>query len=207
VIYYGNPSTEAIRDEMSAGRLGCIVTPHQGNVTFPDEWDTIADNGCFGGRWKHEHWFRWLLDLPRTVRFVVAPDVFDPDGGECHEATLERWVTYGPLIARHGFTPAFVCQVGSTPHNVPDDAPVLFLGGTDEWKLGIADRIAKAHAPSRWIHMGRVNSRKRFRAARSMGCHSVDGTTLTRGPDKNLPRVLSWLDDELHAPQLWETAS
>jgi hypothetical protein len=52
--------------------------------------------------------------------------------------------------------------------------------------------------------MGRVNSLKRFRAARSMGCDSVDGTYLTFGPDINLPKLLSWLDDSETAPMLWE---
>jgi hypothetical protein len=214
VIYYANPSTEAIRDAMSAHRLGCITTPKQGNVTFPDEWDVIADNGCFSAKWDHDRWFRWLLDLPRTVRFAVAPDVFDPDGGPCHDATVERWERYGPLMERHGFTPAFVCQVGCTTYeDVPADARVLFIGGTDEYKLGKVphegqiNRIAAAaKRDGRWVHCGRVNSLKRFRAARAMGCDSVDGTYLTFGPDVNLPKLLAWLDDAEHAPMLSEVS-
>ncbi len=80
MIYYANPSTEQIRDEMMAGRLGCITTPHQGNVTFPSEWDVIADNGCFSDKWSERHWWEWLRDQPRSVRFAVCPDVFDPGG-------------------------------------------------------------------------------------------------------------------------------
>jgi hypothetical protein len=204
IRFYANPSTDDIRDAMAAGQLGCIVTPHQGNVTFPDEWDVIADNGCFSGRWSHDHWFQWLLDLPRSVRFVVAPDVFDPTG-PCHEQTLERWGQYGGLIERHGFTPAFVCQVGATADNVPD-AEVLFLGGTTEWKLGPeAWRITKsAKAEGRWVHMGRVNSKRRLDTARAMGCDSVDGTYLVFGPDKNLPKLLGWLTQADEQPMLWE---
>lgn len=209
MIYYANPSTDAIRDAMSAGRLGCISTPHQGNTYFADDgWDCIADNGCFSGKWTHDHWFRWLLDQPRSIRFAVAPDVFDPSGGPCHAETLDKWRTYGPLIDRHGFTAAFVCQVGATTDNLPDDAPVLFLGGTTEWKLGphASAITAQAKVQGRWVHMGRVNSLKRFRAARAMGCDSADGTYLTYGPDVNLPRLLSWLDDAEAEPQLWEVA-
>lgn len=198
LIYYANPSTEAIRDAISAGRLGCITTPEQGNVYFPDEWDVIADNGCFSGKWSHDRWFRWLLDQPRSIRFAVAPDVFDPTGAPCHDATLDRWRTYGPLIERHGFTPAFVCQVGATPANVPD-APVFFLGGTTEWKLGDTARAITeaAKACGAWVHMGRVNSLRRFDIARRWGCDSVDGTYLTFGPDVNLPRLLAWLESDL----------
>ena len=205
MIYYANPSTDAIRDEMAAGRLGCIVTPLQGNVSFPGEWDTVADNGCFSGRWTHRRWMDWIVGLPRTVRFVVAPDVFHPDGTPCHEETLERWHQYGGTIERLGFTPAFVCQVGATPDNLPD-APVLFLGGTTEWKLGPeAWAIVARWRDTRWCHMGRVNSARRLTTARAMGCHSADGTYLTFGPDTNLPRLLSWLDAAAEAPMLWET--
>ena len=195
MIYYANPSTEAIRDAISGGLLGCITTPAQGNVTFPDEWDVIADNGCFSGKWTHGAWFSWLLDQPRRFRFVVAPDVFDPSGSPCHNATAEKWEMYGPLIERHGFVPAFVAQVGCEPHLLPDDAPVVFLGGTTEWKLGPAEDVArKAKSDGRWVHMGRVNSQRRMVRALEMGCDSADGTFLTFGPDVNLPRLLRYID-------------
>ena len=191
MIYYGNPSTEAIRDEMSAGNLGCIVTPSQGNTTFPEDgWDVIADNGCFSDRWTAGAWWPWLLDQSRSVRFAVAPDVFDPTGKPCHEATLARWRLWGPRIERAGFRPAFVCQVGADRWSLPD-AEVFFLGGTTEWKLGWDAWYIAAEAKRRgaWVHMGRVNSRKRMVMALEMGCDSVDGTYLTYGPDKNLPRL------------------
>lgn len=191
---------------MMAGDLGCITTPYQGNVTFPDEWDVIADNGCFSQKWTEKHWFDWLLDLPRTVRFAVCPDVFDPTGAPAHEPTLERWRTYAPRMRRHGFTPAFVCQVGCTLDTVPDDAEVLFLGGTTEWKLGPeAWRITQGRG-CRWVHMGRVNSKRRFDTARAMGCDSVDGTFLTFGPDINLPRLMAWLNAADSTPMLWEAS-
>jgi hypothetical protein len=34
---------------------------------------------------------------------------------------------------------------------------------------------------------------KRLRYAASIGCHSVDGTFLAYGPDRNLPTLLRWL--------------
>lgn len=195
VIYYGNPSTEAIRDAMIRGDLGCIITPDQGNTNYPAEWDTIADNGCFSGRWTATKWWSWLIDQPRTVRFAVAPDVFDRTGAPCHAETLDRWRKWGPKIARIGHTPAFVCQVGATVDNIPDDASVLFLGGTTKWKLGPdAWRITeKATSEGRWVHMGRVNSQKRLVTAMQMGCDSVDGTFLTFGPDLNLPKLLTYM--------------
>jgi hypothetical protein len=206
VIYFANPSTDDIRDQIAAGALGCITTPKQGNVTFPGEWDVIADNGCFSSKWDHKSWIDWLVDLPRTVRFAVCPDVFFPSGAPCHEQTLERWERYGGMIERAGFTPAFVLQNGATPDNLPD-APVLFIGGDDAYKLGpVVWDIAQRYAGERWIHMGRVNSLRRFRTARTLGCRSADGTFLTFGPDKNLPRLLAMLDDQDREPMLWEAS-
>jgi len=196
VQYYGNPSSETIRDHMSAGTIGCIITPHQRNIVFSDEWDTIADNGCFSKRWSSRHWFDWLIQTPRSVRFAVCPDVFDPAGAPCHDQTLELWQNYSPKMRRAGFTPAFVCQVGATAETVPADADVLFLGGTTEWKLGPEARRITAARGERWVHMGRVNSSKRLEIARSMGCDSADGTFLTYGPDKNIVRLLKWLNDD-----------
>jgi hypothetical protein len=100
----------------------------------------------------------------------------------------------------------FVCQVGATYDTVPTDADVLFLGGTTEWKLGPdAWRIVeRAKADGRWVHMGRVNSWRRFDTARQMGCDSVDGTYLTFGPDTNLPKLLGWLRRADTNPTLWE---
>lgn len=65
-----------------------------------------------------------------------------------------------------------------------------------EWKLGPAavDLIAEAKRRGLWVHAGRVNSRIRFDFFRDLGCDSADGTYLTFGPDKNLPKLLSWLE-------------
>lgn len=64
-----------------------------------------------------------------------------------------------------------------------------------EWKLGPAARgiITEGVRRGKWVHMGRVNGGGRYEYARALGCTSADGTKLTRGADKNLPRVLSWV--------------
>lgn len=43
--------------------------------------------------------------------------------------------------------------------------------------------------------MGRVNSGKRLKLADNWGCDTADGTFLAFGPDKNLPRLLAWLEN------------
>jgi hypothetical protein len=63
-----------------------------------------------------------------------------------------------------------------------------------EWKLGAAARllVREAKARGKRVHMGRLNSETRHDYARHIGCDSVDGTYLVFGPDKNLPKLLSW---------------
>jgi hypothetical protein len=70
-----------------------------------------------------------------------------------------------------------------------------------EWKLGpwaaLLAITAKSHGKR--VHMGRVNSLKRYRYAVSIGCDSVDGTYLVKGarknlPNENLPKLLEWVD-------------
>jgi hypothetical protein len=97
---------------------------------------------------------------------------------------------------------AFVAQDGLESLTVPwDDFDVLFIGGTTEWKLGPQARalVADAKARGKWVHMGRVNSERRYRYAHAIGCDSVDGTYLTFGPDENLPKLLRWarVEDQL----------
>jgi hypothetical protein len=105
-----------------------------------------------------------------------------------------------------------------------DDFDVLFLGGsaecvpcgwvrpvaqareTDrcphchakvtEWKLGqlARDLVAEAKQRGKWVHMGRVNSLKRYRYAKLIGCDSADGTFVAVAPDVNLPIALGWSD-------------
>ncbi|MEU2774529.1 hypothetical protein ABZ646_16705 [Streptomyces sp. NPDC007162] len=50
--------------------------------------------------------------------------------------------------------------------------------------------------------MGRVNSRIRLGIAEWFGCDTADGTYLAYGPDKNLPKFLSWLRDLGDRPSL-----
>jgi len=182
-----------VKNLMTLQALGCIATPKQGNAMSP-MWDIIADNGCFSGRWTEYDWLTWLEALSKQVpiRFAVAPDVFDQSGEECHWPTVELWEKYAPMIRDLGLEPAFVGQEGCTKDLIPDDAGVIFLGGSNEFKLGPhgAEVSIAAKRAGSWVHMGRVNSIKRILYANSIGCDSVDGTCLTFGADANLPRML-----------------
>lgn len=202
-MYFANPTGAAV-DEMIAGRLGYIDTPLQGNLR-PEGVTWCADNGCFNDeKFNEQRWWNWLKKHagdPRCI-FATAPDVV---GSAI--ATYGRSMPWLPKIRALGYPAAFVAQDAQEFWPTPwDHFDVLFVGGTTEWKLGPAARqlVAEARLRGKHAHMGRVNSLKRYRYAEAIGCDSVDGTFLTRGPDKNLRRMQRWFRDLEQRPALFD---
>jgi len=197
VRYFANASTQRTRDAMRAGLVGMIATPAEGRspADYP-VW--CADNGCFGKGYPGDAaWVRWLQNqaahAARCV-FATAPDVVGDAA-----ATLARSAPWLPVIRSLGYPAALVAQDGLEALPVPwDSFDVLFLGGTTEWKLGpAAARLAsQAKARGKGVHMGRVNSARRWAYAELIGCDTADGTFIAFGPDVNLPKVLAWQEQE-----------
>lgn len=183
---------------MSAGHLGYIDTPLQGNKR-PNGVTFCLDNGCFSDRWDEAKWWAFLVANAHRAAdciFAVAPDVVAD-----HAATLARSTPWLPKIRALGYPVAFVLQDGATTETLPwADFDVLFVGGSTDYKLGRAARVLVTEAKRRgkWVHVGRVNSERRWRYCETsielggLGADSVDGTFLTFGPDVNLPKVLAW---------------
>lgn len=192
--------------------LGLMLSPGMGNNVAPLQfWDHGLDNGCFaqGDTFDAGDWLEWLASLRRyreRTLFAVAPDVV----GDA-EATLRRSLPYLPTIRQLGFPAAFVTQDGCTDELVPWGAfDVLFVGGSDAWKLSEASwqLCREAKRRSLFVHVGRVNSFRRLKACVSAGVDSADGTYLTFGPDANWPKLIGWLDDLNRAqPTLWEAGA
>lgn len=193
--YFGNPCTPTVRDAMNTGALDMIATPRQ-RIAIPPRATWCADNGCFGDGYPGDDaWLAWLGSFTPDERarcaFATAPDVVADAA-----ATLTRSAPWLSRIRALGYPAALVAQNGLDPLATPwATFDALFLGGDTAWKLGPQARALTAEAKRRgkWVHMGRVNSARRLRYATAIGCDSADGTYLTRGPDRNLPNVLSWL--------------
>jgi hypothetical protein len=203
VKWFGNPTTQVVRDAMAAGVLGAITTPDQRNV-WPTGVPWIADNGCFGkGYPGDEAWLAWLAS--RTPArdncvFATAPDVVGDAA-----ATLARSAPFLPRIRELGYRAALVAQDGLEDLVVPwDTFDVLFVGGSTAWKLGTdaSQLVAEARARGKGIHFGRVNSLKRLRYAVAIGGPDVtcDGTFLAFAPAENLGRFRVWLDELARVP-------
>jgi hypothetical protein len=207
---------------MLSGEIGFIDTPRQRNDR-PVGVTWCADNGCFSSKkWDSRHWWEFLENNVHdidTCLFATAPDVVG-DAGPSLERSAPwlpwlRMLGYpAALVAQNGMD-----TVGELPW---DEFDVLFLGGSPEcvcgfvcpielldklkqccacdrdlyeWKEGevAAALTAEALQRGKTVHMGRVNSQRRYDYAKSIGCSSVDGTFLRFGPDANLVRLLRWI--------------
>lgn len=114
-------------------------------------------------------------------------------------ATLDRSAPWLPRIRALGYLVAYVAQDGIEDTPPPWDLlDVVFIGGTDTFKLGPVARalVAEAKARGKGAHLGRCNSRRRWLYAEAIGCDSADGTFLRFGPITNLPRMFAWMVDD-----------
>ncbi len=195
MIYLGNPCGPRVKNAMSEGLIGMLHTPAQGNL-LPEGTVWAADNGCFNAATYvgDDAWLGWLHKLREHAGrclFATAPDVLADV-----EATLARAAPWLPRIRRAGYPAGLVAQDGLEDQAVPwGDFDALFIGGTTAWKLspGPARLAGEAKARGKHVHMGRVNSGKRWRYAEYIGCDSVDGTYLVFGPKTNWPKLHGWV--------------
>ena len=138
------------------GRVGLMIQPE--TVRYAKHIGSYAswamDNGCYSkqGEFNGE---RFLRDLDRIVQetdgahekclFATAPDVFDPVAKKGDPvATLKRSAPYYQKIRETGAPVALVAQDGL--QNMIEEIPwgefdVLFIGGSDEFKLGYPDFV------------------------------------------------------------------
>ena len=191
VLYLATPSGERVREAIEKGSLGQLITPNSGNKKVNNAiW--ALDNGCFSDKWSEPKWLTCLNKYQgvRDCLFACCPDVV----GDA-SATNKLWDQWSLTIQSMGYAAAYVTQNGCT--SIPSNADALFTGGDDEWKLGPDAQalVVTAKARGLWCHMGRVNSRKRIQYANRCGYDSVDGTMLAFGPNKNLPKLLQWMEE------------
>ncbi len=177
--------------------VGVITTP--GHRSIPrgirEGRPFAVDNEVYAGHYDFRTFFNQYLPRLGPYRdqclFVVVPDVV----GNV-ELTLWNFEQLVTGVLNLEFPAAFVAQNGqeALPLPCPDLWEWLFVGGTDEWKFsaGAAQCIARAKALKKRVHIGRVNSRKRFEICQRLGADSVDGTALIYARDLYTERILQW---------------
>lgn len=168
--------------------LGVLCSPR---CVYGDDiqtWPWAADNDAYS-KWD-EGRYRDMLERirPRTgCLFVTAPDVV----GDAAQ-TLYRFRAWRDIL---GDLPvALVAQDGLERYGVPwDEISALFIGGTTGFKMSesAGHLVREAKDRGKWVHMGRVNSHRRLRYAKALGCDSIDGTQLSWFRDAKLPQFLA----------------
>jgi len=169
--------------------LGVLCSPR---VTYGDDiqsWPWAADNDCFQGL-DEKAYSRMLHKIADRTNclFVTVPDVVGD-----HRETFRNWRLWEPVVREVSGQPlAFVAQDGCT--RPPwEQLDCLFIGGTSEFKCGqLAHHLVQeAKRQSKWVHMGRVNTDRRMMMAKSWGCDSIDGTSVSMFRDTHLPTRLA----------------
>jgi hypothetical protein len=180
--------------EHAGDGFGRLLSPRQ----FARAADTAetgipwaADNDCFQGLdpVAYTRMLTAIHGLPGGL-FVTVPDVV----GDA-QATLDLFDVWAERVRGTGLPVALVAQNGLTIFNAPwDRFDALFIGGTTEWKLSVDAHYLATYAKrtGKFLHMGRVNSRKRFDYARAIGCDSVDGSKFSKWRNTWLPDALGW---------------
>ena len=165
---------------------GQLLTP----LTRYRRWHDVfaIDNGAFGG--FKEPGFMSLLRREVHARhkclFVCAPDVVGD-----HPATSALFAKYA-YLAEEGWPLAFVAQNGCLPGDVPwEKIRCLFVGGKDPWKDGteVRELVRVARKLGKHVHIGRVNTAKRFVHFMKMGAHTCDGSGVARYSKSMLPKI------------------
>lgn len=192
--YLSGCKNTVIADDLQAGTMGLLNTPaSRYNLNRVEVW--AMDNGAFTGRYPGDDEFMALLGGLEAHRsrclFVAAPDVV----GDA-QATLAQFPGMARRLRAAGWPVALVGQDGMESMEVPWDlVDWVFIGGSDQWKLGqgARDFIGQAQFQGKRVHVGRVNSAKRSAYFRSLGCDSADGTFIAFGPKINAPKVRQWI--------------
>jgi len=161
------------------------------------DWDQTA----FLQHWEIARWRN-----PHPPLWGLVPD-WVGDG----DRTLEEWHQWAPRLRRYGFPLAIAAQNGMTPSDIPDDADVIFMGGTDDWKFS---RLAEFVALGKPVHVGRINGNRLWQCY-DAGVASCDGSGWFRGDQQQLAKLdhyLRWLAGEVQRPHanqmhLWEVAA
>jgi hypothetical protein len=174
-----------------------------GMMFSPDGWKAqervpyVLDNGRFvllgdaSAKWDEIKW-RKMLDAAQDhyaqPQWVAVPDM--PGNSEETRRLWDHW-HYHLTRDYPEWRFAYVVQDGATPETVPENADVVFIGGTTRWKRKtLWGWCHKQHRP---VHVGRINTERWLWECHRAGAQSCDGTGWYRGDQKQLAGLLRYL--------------
>jgi hypothetical protein len=196
VMVANNSGAEARRLAATyPGRIGHLYGPGGWRGPFP-EFPYALDNGAFPAFTKGTAWDEaaFLALCERAAGAAVAPRwVAVPDVVCDRAGTLAAWGRWSSILReRFGWPLAFVVQDGMTHEDVPDDAALLFVGGSTTWKQQTA-AYWRERMPR--VHIGRVNGERDLWRYHRAGAESCDGTGWFRGSRRQLDGLWYYLAD------------
>lgn len=160
------------------------------------------DNGAFSrfDRQAFEALLKREKDRRDQCHFVAVPDVVGSA-----KRTLEVFDHWFPRLG--GWPLALVCQDGQENESIPWDViNAVFIGGSTKWKTSLhaIACIKAAQALGKWVHVGRVNTPRRFEWCLNLGVNSIDGSGISRYSkmrlkirDRNISGQTSLFDGDL----------
>ena len=174
--------------------IGLLISPN-GWRYAPEVIPYAIDNGAYyaftnGTEWDEASFYKTLDKAAdgRPPLWVACPDkVGDKD------ETKRLWDKHSERIEKLGFSLAFVAQDGMTPDDVPENASVVFMGGSFKWKWKALPIFA---ATQKRIHCGRVNSYEGLWICDDLGIESCDGTGWFRGGMNRLKPMVDYLEEK-----------
>lgn len=167
------------------GSVGVLIGPSYGKKVPVDPWmPFVLDNDAFAAwrdnkPWNENAWREMLSRIRMTglsPLWAAVPDVVTN-----REATIQNWSIYRDEIKSLGWHAAFCVQDGMTPDDVPSDADVVFIGGSDRWKFPNLTMWTKNFQR---VHCARVNAPRMIQSCADNGCESIDGTGWFRDPSR-----------------------
>ena len=167
------------------GSVGVMLSPSYFRKVPIDRWmPFVLDNGAFIAWRDKQPWdaaaWREMIQFVRmtglTPRWATVPDVVADAA-----ATIERWHQHADEVLRLGWPAAFCVQDGMRPADVPQQASIVFVGGTDRWKFPNLPAWTDSFPR---VHCARVNAPEMIEACERLGCESIDGTGWFREPSR-----------------------
>jgi hypothetical protein len=180
---------------------GQLLTPLT-RFTNREEGDFGIDNGAFSG-FQHKDFSALLArEEPNKARclFVAVPDVVG-DG----RRTLEIFKHRHDII--RNWPLALVAQDGMENLEIPwSEITAIFVGGCDPWKDSKAslDIVRTAKTLGKHVHVGRVNTFKRFDLFAQIGADTCDGSGVAIYSDEKLGQIQQAMQANKEK-SLWET--
>ena len=166
-IYIGGyPRHLCISWNRNYGNLGALFSPGQ---RISNRLPFCLDNGAFR-QFSPRSFVHHIESISDRPEFIVCPDVV----GDARR-TRDRWDEWHECLREFDCPIAFCIQDGQTPEDLPRDADIFFLGGSDlfRWRFFCQRRKWPRLTP---LHIGRINTWAGLWRAVIAGATSVDGT-------------------------------